>query len=348
MIMKKKIFTLGILFGFFAMTFGQSYIINKVGNDDEIVLDGVADEIVWADPAVVEETFGSVHLGADGANPIAPGDAFDYEVKFKALYGDEGLYLLFNVSDLDLDTISEKDDGEGWPRVDIIEIYMMFGDGSTMPDDKTNIWDGCNYGVFQVPIDLNANVMTGGASSTGCYDDFKEGVVTATTFSDDGYVIEEFIPWSVLSDHNDDPVTPAADLEFVLDFGGMDVDNEWTADGNPYSHVYWKSSGHLWNWPWTDYDAGKAVLSANVVTEVESLKMVNGTRVYPNPVANELRVDGDVDAVSIYSVVGKEVFSSKLHSDKVVNVSDFNQGIYFVRLYKGTQLLSTRKIVKVN
>lgn len=345
--MKKKIFTLGILFGFFAASFGQSYIINKVGNDDEITLDGVADEIVWADPAVVEETLGSVLLGEDGANPIEPEDAFDYEVKFKVLYGDEGLYFLFDVSDLDTDTINEKDDGEVWPFEDIIEIYMMFGDGSTMPDDKTNIWDGCDYGVFQVPIDIDTTVMTGGASSTGCYDDFKEGVVTATTFSDDGYVIEEFIPWSVLSDHNDDPVTPAADLEFVLEFGAMDVDNEWTADGNPYSHVYWKSSGHCWNWPWTDYDPGKAILSDDVVSEVESLKTVNGVRVYPNPVTNELRIDGDADAVKIYSVVGKEVFNSKLNSNKVVNVSDFEQGIYFVSLYKGTQVLATRKIVKV-
>jgi hypothetical protein len=285
-------------------------------------------------------------LGDNDSRPYAPDSEFDYELKFKVLYGDSGLYFLINVSDLDTDTLREKDAGEAWPFIDLIEIYMMFGDGSTFPETKTDIWDGCDYGIFQVPIDIDTTVMTGGASSTGCYDDFKASVVTATTFSEDGYIIEEYIPWRVLSDHNDDPVDPASGLEFVLEIGGIDVDGDWTADETPYSHLYWKSTGHVWKWPWTDFDPGMAVLSETVVSQVRDLTTVNGTRVYPNPAVNELQVQGDVDAVKIYSVVGKEVLSRTLNNDKRINISKLQQGIYFVSMYKDSELVSTRKFMK--
>lgn len=352
--MRKEIFTLALLMSVFSLTFGQSYIINRVGSDAEITLDGVADEIVWADERVGEETLGSVLLGEEGAQPTAPEDAFDYEVKFKALYSDAGLYFLINVSDMDVDTVSEKDDGEGWPRVDVLEFYFMFGDGSTMPADKANIWDACQYGVFQIPVDLTAPDLTGGPGA--CYvpwkntttsDGVADSIISIKTFSDDGYVIEQFIMWDMFQDHNGDPVTPAADLEFTLELGGMDRDIDYTPDEPVvYSHVYWKSTGHVWNWPWTDFNPGKAVLSADVISNVADLKTVNGVRVFPNPAVDMLNVQGDVDAVKIYSVVGKEFYNFSLNSNKTVNISNLDQGLYFISLYKDTQLVSTRKFIK--
>lgn len=351
--MRKRIFTLSLLLGAFVFAFGQPYVINKV-NDIEITLDGVADEIVWGDPLVIEETLGSPLEGADGAQPQPPADEFDYEVKFRALYSDEGLYFLINVADDVVDTLNQKPDGEKWPFVDIIELYFMFGDGSTMPDDKTNIWDACQYGVFQIPIDLTAPDMTGGPGA--CYDGWRntttndgvaDSIVSIKTFHDDGYVIEQFIMWDLFQDHNGDPVTPAADLEFTLEVGGMDRDITFIPDDPvDYSHVYWKSTGHVWNWPWTDYNPGTAVLSADIVSKVADPKTVNGIRVFPNPAVNELNVKGEVDAVRIYSVLGNEVYNRSLNSNRTVDITSFEQGVYFISLYKDAQLVSTRMFIK--
>jgi hypothetical protein len=53
-----------------------------------------------------------------------------------------------------------------------------------------------------------------------------------------------------------------------------------------------------------------------------------------------------IDKVSIINMLGQVVFSQNELSDKVtINMSSFHSGVYFVRLQKGSDII-TRKIIK--
>ena len=77
--------------------------------------------------------------------------------------------------------------------------------------------------------------------------------------------------------------------------------------------------------------------------KVQSLKF----KVFPNPVRDELIVNsylltGKKAALKIYDLYGREVFQSQILNPKSqirINVSRFSQGIYFVELQSGEQVL---------
>ena len=54
--------------------------------------------------------------------------------------------------------------------------------------------------------------------------------------------------------------------------------------------------------------------------------------IYPNPVENNLTIDTDevITEINIYSITGVLVYSETSVSDNVINVSDLNNGIYFI------------------
>ena len=56
--------------------------------------------------------------------------------------------------------------------------------------------------------------------------------------------------------------------------------------------------------------------------------------IYPNPVENNLTIDTDevVTEINIYSITGVLVYSETSVSDNVINVSDLNNGIYFINI----------------
>lgn len=56
--------------------------------------------------------------------------------------------------------------------------------------------------------------------------------------------------------------------------------------------------------------------------------------IYPNPVENNLTIDTDevITEINIYSITGVLVYSETSVSDNVINVSDLNNGIYFINI----------------
>lgn len=69
--------------------------------------------------------------------------------------------------------------------------------------------------------------------------------------------------------------------------------------------------------------------------------------IYPNPAKDNLTVESDeADFMEIYNVLGSKVFSSDMKGGNIrVNLSDFSEGVYFVRLYKGDSFLVKKVLV---
>lgn len=71
--------------------------------------------------------------------------------------------------------------------------------------------------------------------------------------------------------------------------------------------------------------------------------------VYPNPVQDKLTIKVDPNKVSLvkfYNSSGKLIIQSNLHS-QVFDLSGFNEGVYFLRLFNDSnQLIDSFKIIK--
>lgn len=77
-------------------------------------------------------------------------------------------------------------------------------------------------------------------------------------------------------------------------------------------------------------------------------ELVSKIEVYPNPVENELLVSSEemIEKITIYTVTGAEVFNAQCEMKEVkLNVSEFNSGVYFVKI-KTTDNEMIQRIVK--
>jgi hypothetical protein len=72
-------------------------------------------------------------------------------------------------------------------------------------------------------------------------------------------------------------------------------------------------------------------------------------RIYPNPVTNELTIEGEPGMkVSIVNVLGQQVYSGVLNNDKeVINTSGFAAGSYILQLTGGDGVRSVVKVEKL-
>ncbi len=69
---------------------------------------------------------------------------------------------------------------------------------------------------------------------------------------------------------------------------------------------------------------------------------------YPNPVSSSLSINSleNIDAISIYNVIGQEVMNLKVNdANVVINVSGFQNGIYIVKAFSEGKV-STSKFIK--
>ncbi len=83
----------------------------------------------------------------------------------------------------------------------------------------------------------------------------------------------------------------------------------------------------------------------------EEFAMTNAIRVYPNPVNNIIHIDSpltEIDQVEIFNNIGQLISTQKLPvSNTSINVDNFIQGIYFLKLYTADgKLIKTEKIIK--
>ena len=288
-----------------------------------ITIDGIADETTWENADAYEITN---YLGDD------PEDAFDFSSSFKVAWNDTALFFLVSTTDFDIYPVDKW-----W--ADGIEFYIQFGDyGDQATGD--NIFDDRPNGFFQVPFRLN------NSPATGSYfpDSTRNHAVTIIDEDAGTWITEGYMAWGQFNDNNEDPIAPAADYTFKFDVNVGDND---IGEGSGANNNYWSSSKHLW--PGDYSEAGIATLSDEVldpgaVVGINNAAWQNAYRVFPNPVVSEMNIMGDVDHVTIYSVIGKEVLKRNVFDNKI-DVSALDNGLYFVNLYKNDQLITTRKVI---
>ena len=80
--------------------------------------------------------------------------------------------------------------------------------------------------------------------------------------------------------------------------------------------------------PWKNYILKS--LTTLSITEINA----NGFKLYPNPVESNLTIDTDevITEVSIYSLTGVMVYQSTSVNNNAINVSDLNNGVYFINI----------------
>tara|TARA_R110002096_G_scaffold2329_1_gene11939 strand:- start:9814 stop:10284 length:471 start_codon:yes stop_codon:yes gene_type:complete len=69
--------------------------------------------------------------------------------------------------------------------------------------------------------------------------------------------------------------------------------------------------------------------------------------IYPNPTQQYINISTNLilTKIELYDVLGKQIFQSKL-VDNPINVSTFEVGVYFLRLYKNDQSIVKRVIIE--
>lgn len=68
---------------------------------------------------------------------------------------------------------------------------------------------------------------------------------------------------------------------------------------------------------------------------------------YPNPAEDELNIKGsDINRVVISNLIGQKVMEADINEEATLNVSELEQGTYFVSIYKNDILSETRKLLK--
>ena len=80
--------------------------------------------------------------------------------------------------------------------------------------------------------------------------------------------------------------------------------------------------------PWKNY-----ILKSLATLDVTEIK-ANGFNIYPNPVESNLTIDTDevITEINIYSLTGVIVYQTTAVNNNVINVSDLNDGVYFINI----------------
>lgn len=67
-------------------------------------------------------------------------------------------------------------------------------------------------------------------------------------------------------------------------------------------------------------------------------ELENTLKVYPNPANDYLTVEGTITSVAVYNTVGQCLLTKQVNGDTRIDLSDFNNGIYFLRVYNNGEM----------
>ena len=97
---------------------------------------------------------------------------------------------------------------------------------------------------------------------------------------------------------------------------------------------------------WNNIDAG-VMFSTDCSLGVEDKAVLN-FRVYPNPFNDELNINSKTEGtVQVYNLIGKEVFSRRVHSlNTKLDLSNLSSGLYVIKLESDEGAIYTQKLVK--
>lgn len=61
-------------------------------------------------------------------------------------------------------------------------------------------------------------------------------------------------------------------------------------------------------------------------------------KVYPNPANNYLFVEGEMTSIEVYNTMGQCVMTKQVDGNTMINLSGFNNGMYFLRVYNNGEM----------
>jgi hypothetical protein len=355
---------------------GEQLTIHKINTD--VTLDGFADESFWANVGanVIDNPGDTVssHWGSFSWSTFDPPTGpTDFTGEFKSVYDDDGLYLLFTIVDekithgsRTLDTTLCNDgkycgfsnQAEGFAfDADKIELYFKVGDPSV--PDNANDNSAIENGYYQLVTWAGepSIVYFTGAPKVPTFDEFynwqTDNIQVGFAQTLDGYNIEMFIDWSILTTQDGSPISVVQGTQFIFDVDVRDNDNELDEDGalpgNPHSPVLWSDDRNISNRDpntrtYEPLSLGVITLG-DVITNIRNVELNNQINIYPNPVNTQLYIKSDVDIVKITDILGKEIVSAPVLNQQV-NVSQLSEGMYIINLYRDGNLVSTSKFLK--
>jgi hypothetical protein len=218
------------------------------------------------------------------------------ETWWKALWTDDGIYVLVNVTDNDWYPWKEANGTNGW-QYDKIELYFD-ANVFNLEDGKggQNPGNAGNYQIAPDPILTNV----GGELS----EDFLVGTgfQYAYMVNDPNYTVEYFVPFSYLNDAAGVPV----DISGTIGFDITVIDNDAPGDDNGRQRTDWSNAGVKdENWNNMD-DAGIITLEGAAVIYIDAIT---------------ISVDGDItengQTLQINSVIEPEDATIKILKWKI-------------------------------
>jgi hypothetical protein len=324
------LFTLAICASSMAQWTVQEAIITKAQGD--ITIDGVADEADWATAVGSSEWRFIVAAEADlNTGPD------DFTAEWKALWSEEGIYVLVDVSVDDIVNVDPGNTGPEWHQ-DLVEIYFDMNT-ATLADT------GARWGIHPEGHYIQACGPGNGGTDDSLYIAFGDlnraapvdadaadvaGVVTASSWT-----MEMFFSWGFIPGADSVVYTPSLEVEIGFDVDVVDNDggttpeeylcrNIWCADdlgGEPAANA--DHIGRL------TFDPGSGV---------EDFTSNNSFSVYPMPASNYIYFSQEIEG-KLLNLLGQEVMNV---SGESAEVSSVKSGLYILK----TENFSTRVLIK--
>lgn len=96
------------------------------------------------------------------------------------------------------------------------------------------------------------------------------------------------------------------------------------------------------------YGPNNRVMTSGTFLNTESFGLLKNIKVYPNPSNGVYTIQTENDLnIEIFDITGKKIKTQKITFDATsINISEFENGIYFVKFTDGNNQSSTLKIVK--
>jgi len=82
----------------------------------------------------------------------------------------------------------------------------------------------------------------------------------------------------------------------------------------------------------------------------EDLATLRATTIYPNPAQNQIWLQGEAEALALYSMSGKLLLQQPLtrSSNQQIQLPLLQDGLYIVKLQKGDAVVSHKLVIQSN
>jgi len=294
----------------------------------EISIDGVASETFW---------------GNAQAYPIeislkdqAPADANDFSGSYKLAWDSVFLYACIEIIDDSLVTYDVRSDCKTWQN-DCVEFFIN-PDGRTNGScpDKNGLDDGSEIHANPGDDEVIQNNLAGMGYHNTVAD--ISGYRYQSTETETGFIMEVQMPWYMMSDSlqtlmRSDASRPA--VSFGFDVNYCDADDAGETCKDLREHIMSWASDKSSNFRNTSrygivkLEGSEIMENTTLLNNIENIKKVTDS-------GKDLLIEtnGTIDSIFVFSLTGKQVFSStKIQSRQVqLSKSYFKEGIYVLQL----------------